>query len=239
MLKKYFNASRSQLQCWHRRVTSSSWPTSGNTGQPWAFRLGQDRRGREIPPGDSRSSQGHLPRSHTHRLTAPWGYGGQDGAARSWGRVRPVSRSGELLPGTQPGARAGMAPELAWRKLPWRKLPRGRVTILLGSVQSPCCSLQGLGPFRPQGPAHRTPQEQAGPLDGVWTDAARPQPGLARCRQTQLHVRLHTQPLHPAHVALHGHAAGDAPGEVLGEPACLSIPQPLAIEPSWIQTPGR
>lgn len=164
---------------------------------------------------------------------------GQDRAARSWGRVRPASRSDRAPLGTQPGARAGMAPELAWRMLPGRTLPRGCVTILLGSVQSPCCSPPGLGPFRPQGPAHHAPQEQVGPLAGAWTDTARPQPGLARCWQTQLHVRLHTQPFHPAHVALHSHAAGDAPGDVLREPARLSIPQPLAVEPSWIQTPGR
>lgn len=44
-----------------------------------------------------------------------------------------------------------------------------------------------------------------------------------------LHIGLHPQPLHPAHVALHSYGAGDAAGEVLGKPAHLSISEPLSM----------
>lgn len=129
-----------------------------------------------------------------------------------------------LLPGAPPGLRLLWLQELAWRVL----LGAGG-TCDLPLWKSLDLALQTTGPpalFRLLGQAHRAPG--ARPLTAVWLEA---EPGLG-AGQSRLHVRLHTQPLHPAHVSLHGHAAGDAPSKVLREPAHLPISQPLTVEPS-------
>lgn len=72
---------------------------------------------------------------------------------------------------------------------------------------------------------------QAGPL-GLLVGGLKvclPQLGF---RAAQLHICLHPQPLHPAHVAFHGHTAGDAVSKALGKPAGLSVPKPLTIKPA-------
>lgn len=221
-VKKYFNVSKISFSAGTTGSPPCSWPSSGNMGQSWALQAGAGGGLHEVIPA-LRATFYHMSRAQLSCECTGGRLGAGEGTARpgsswdtAWGQGCSCAGLGRLL----------------WRPCdlpPW-KCPE--------PVPQPLGPWGDEGPSRPPGQAPCTPWRWARPLAGVWTRAAPMQPGWRGAWQTRLHVRLHPQPLHPAHVALHGHAAGDTLGKVLGEPARLSIPQPLTIEPTWTQTQG-